>query len=263
MRKGSIDTHVDISAIDDDARRSSWNRLMKQNLETVTVEQFESNMRRLSDLESERRSQVSRISSQRKQTLKKTNITVVVADMGFDDQVKIEHELPLIYQDGHEGYDLGALIDIAMDVYDLDEQYGVQVDYWSHSMQTYLICDNIFSVRNSNQSNRSLQSLPSNAGGVRHIICEDDLATNSEGNPCLLLRFKNCTGNIIELDDKQQKVTDHEFAQAQIALSIDSQFKNQRNRTVTQAIDMVLRQRTISMGYYDYQIRRYVKPMTL
>lgn len=26
---------------------------------------------------------------------------------------------------------------------------------------------------------------------------------------------------------------------------------------------MVLRQRTISMGYYDYQIRRYVKPMTL
>ena len=56
MRKGSIDTHVDISAINDEARRASWNRLMTANLETVTVEQFEDNMRRLSDLESERRS---------------------------------------------------------------------------------------------------------------------------------------------------------------------------------------------------------------
>ena len=26
---------------------------------------------------------------------------------------------------------------------------------------------------------------------------------------------------------------------------------------------MVLRQRTISMGYFDFQLRRYVKPMTL
>lgn len=187
-------------------------------------------MRRLSDLESERRSQVSSNTSMRKPTIKKTNITVYVADMDVDEQVKIEQELPLIYQDGLEGYDLGSLIDLAMDVYDLDEQYGVQVDYWSHAMQTYLICDNLFSVRNSNQSNRSLQS---NVGGVRHIIDEDDLAINSEGNPCLLLRFKNCTGNIILFDDKQHKVTDNEFAQAQIALSIDSQFKNQRNRTVT------------------------------
>lgn len=125
MRKGSIDTHVDISAIDDEARRSSWNRLMKENLETVSVELFESNMRRLSDLESERRSQVSRISSMRKPSLKKTNITVVIADMDINDQVKVEQDLPLIVQDGLEGYDLGSLIDIAMDVYDLDPQYGV------------------------------------------------------------------------------------------------------------------------------------------
>jgi len=139
-----------------------------------------------------------------------------------------------------------------MDVYDLDDQYGVQVDYWSNSIQTYLICDNLFSHRASNQSNRSLQSLSSNHGGVKHMICEDDLVINGEGKPCLLLRFKNCTGNTVLLDDKQHKVTENEFAQAQIALSIDSQFKNQRNRNVTQCIDMVLRQRTIAMGYYDY-----------
>jgi hypothetical protein len=37
-RQGSIDTHVDISAIDDEARRLSWHRLMEQNLETVSSE---------------------------------------------------------------------------------------------------------------------------------------------------------------------------------------------------------------------------------
>lgn len=84
MRKGSIDTHVDISAINDDARRASWNRLMTANLETISVEQFEDNMRRLSDLESERRSQISKMSgmsSLKTQTVQKTNITVYIADM--------------------------------------------------------------------------------------------------------------------------------------------------------------------------------------
>lgn len=86
MRQGSIDTHVDISAIDDEARRSSWQRLMNLNLETISVEQFESNMRRLSDLEEERRisSQVSGFSSLRKPSLKKTNITVLVSDMDIN-----------------------------------------------------------------------------------------------------------------------------------------------------------------------------------
>jgi len=45
--------------------------------------------------------------------------------MDISDQVKIEQELPLIVQDGLEGFDLGSLIDIALDVYDLDPQYGV------------------------------------------------------------------------------------------------------------------------------------------
>jgi len=86
MRQGSIDTHVDISAIDDEARRSSWQRLMNLNLETISVEQFESNMRRLSDLEEERRisSQISGIGSLRKPSLKKTNITVLVSDMDIN-----------------------------------------------------------------------------------------------------------------------------------------------------------------------------------
>jgi len=109
-----------------------------------------------------------------------------------------------------EGYDLGALIDLALDVYDLDPQFGVQIDYWSNSMQTYLICDNLFSHRMSNASNMSGMSAMSQ--NVRHIICEEDLTTNNEGSPCLLLRFKNCTGNIIELEDCSHNVTQTEFA---------------------------------------------------
>lgn len=108
-------------------------------------------MRRLSDLEEERRksSALSDKSRPRMPSIKKTNITVLVADMDINDQVKIEHPLPLIEKDGIEGYDLGALIDITMEVYDLDPQFGIQVDYWSASMQTYLICDNLFSHRMS------------------------------------------------------------------------------------------------------------------
>jgi hypothetical protein len=115
-------------------------------------------MRRLSDLEEERRKSSafgSMVSNGRPRmpSVKKTNITVLVADMEMNDQVKIEHPLPLIVKDNVEGYDLGALIDLALDVYDLDPQFGVQIDYWSNSMQTYLICDNLFSHRMSNASN--------------------------------------------------------------------------------------------------------------
>lgn len=90
--------------------------------------------------------------------MKKLNIQVLIADMEINEQVKIEHELKPILSDGLEGYDLGALIDIAMEVYDLDPQFGVQVDYWSNSMQTYLICDNLFVHRRSNASQASHMS---------------------------------------------------------------------------------------------------------
>jgi len=74
---------------------------------------------------------MSGMSSLKTQTVQKTNITVYIADMDVAEQVKIEQELPLIYKDGLEGYDLGSLIELTMDVYDLDDQYGIQVDYWS------------------------------------------------------------------------------------------------------------------------------------
>ena len=71
----------------------------------------------------------------------------------------------------------------------------------------------------------------------------DDLSESNEGSPCLILRFKNCTGNIIDLDEdkKELELTKLERVSAQIALSIDSEFKHQRTRRISQAIDMVTR----------------------
>ena len=130
--------------------------------------------------------------------------------MEIKDQMPIEAELPLICVDNIEGYDLGALIDLALEVYDLDSQFGIQVDYWSNSLQSYLICDNLFSHRSSIQSKNSRNSAASQ--NQRHIICEEDLTVSREGKPCLLVRFKNCTGNIIALEDVQQNVTENELA---------------------------------------------------
>ena len=71
------------------------------------------------------------------------------------------------------------------------------------------------------------------------------------GKYSIVLRLKNCTGNIIDLSIVNPQVNNKEIAKAQVALTIDFKFKNQRSRTIAQAIDMVVRQRTISTGYYD------------
>ena len=57
---------------------------------------------------------------------------------------------------------------------------------------------------------------------------------------------------MILLDEEQPMVGPLEMAQSQIALSIDREFKNQRNRTVKQVVEMVLRWHTVCQGYYDY-----------
>ena len=87
---------------------------------------------------------------------------------------------------------------------------------------------------------------------------------NDQDEYCIFLRFKNCTGNIIILssEDTEINVEQSEITQAQLALSVDPQYKRSRSRTVKQAINMVLRWRTISLGYYDYQIKRHVLPMS-
>ena len=74
-----------------------------------------------------------------------------------------------------------------------------------------------------------------------NVIYEEDLIARKGKGLCLLLRFSNCTGNIIDLSDRLGEVSQEELALAQMALSIDDKFKNQRKRTIKQAVEMVLR----------------------
>ena len=91
-------------------------------------------------------------------------------------------------------------------------------------MQTYILCDDIFEQDSSKPWLIPKEDL---------IYCEkDDNSEVTQSEICLLLRIKNCTGNVILLDEEQTTVGPLEMAQSQIALSIDHQFKNQRNRTV-------------------------------
>ena len=95
------------------------------------------------------------------------------------------------------------------------------------------------------------------------FIAEDDLSVNKDGNPCLILRVKNCTGNMIDLETSNVTVSEMELARALVTLSVDQHFKYQRSRTISQAVDMVIRQRTIASGFFDFNLQRLVKPMTL
>ena len=64
------------------------------------------------------------------------------------------------------------------------------------------------------------------------FIPENDLSVNMDGEPCLILRLKNCTGNLIDLTNTKICVDDQEISRGQVALSIDYHFKNQRSRTI-------------------------------
>ena len=149
-------------------------------------------------------------------------------------------------QDGVEGIDLNPLVKTSMEHFDLNPIYNIQVDYWSQVHQTYIRCGTFDSEASETE-----------------FVAEDELTLNKQEKPCLILRFKNCTGNVIDLSENAHIVNKTEFAKSQVALSIDYGFKNQRSRTIAQAVDMVIRQRTISSGYFDFQIRRLVNPMTL
>ena len=97
--------------------------------------------------------------------------------------------------------------------------------------------------------------------GRAYYLPEEELA-RIEGRSCIILRIYNCTGNLIDLTESvtNEAVSNEELERAKIALSIDSNFKNKRRRKVFQIVNMTLRQRMVSAGFYDYTIKRWVKP---
>ena len=87
----------------------------------------------------------------------------------------------------------------------------------------YVLCEDNFSNSSTKKSLILEEDL---------IFCEQEEGSTEESKTCLLLRLKNCTGNVIQLDEELPVVGPLEIAQAQIAISTDSLFKNQRSRTV-------------------------------
>ena len=93
--------------------------------------------------------------------MKKLSIQILVADTADENQLNIGLELPAIMADyGQEGYNLAPLVNTAMEVYELDTKYDISVDYWSNSLQMFIICDNLFFGKkgSSNKSNLSMNS---------------------------------------------------------------------------------------------------------
>ena len=132
-----------------------------------------------------------------------------------------------------------------MEIFTICSEAGVQVDYWSNMSQTFII-NGFF-----------------NPDGVM-FLPETELISKDGHQFIMVLRFFNCTGNFIDFTEfDTQDVTKEEIVKARIALSVDELFKNQRRRTVGQAIVMSLRQRVVSSGYFDYTIGHWVRPMTL
>ena len=77
---------------------------------------------KLSNIEAERRRLSSRKSgaSQRRISLVKDKITIMIDGATESEQHDLSMMLPLVFQDDVEGYDLGALVDKAMEAYSLN-----------------------------------------------------------------------------------------------------------------------------------------------
>ena len=77
---------------------------------------------------------------------------------------------------------------MAMKKHGLDPSCGIEVDYWSSLMQTFVMCG-ILDPDKDDEVN---------------FISEEELLLHMEAS-CLILRFKNCTGNVIDFSEQGKK----------------------------------------------------------
>ena len=91
---------------------------------------------------------------------------------------------PLIEQGGIGGINLHSLVRLAMEKHQLDPSCGIEVDYWSNELQTFIMCG----ICDPSETEEFC------------FIAEEELLLHRDAS-CLLLRFKNCTGNVIDFTD--------------------------------------------------------------
>ena len=139
---------------------------------------------------------------------------------------------------------MSKLVKLTFDYFKIASDCDVKIDYWSNTLQSFLICG-IFDIS-------TVSFLP-----------EEELMTDGE-KFCIILRLTNCTGNVIDLSENPKKVvTEDAIKKGRTAISIDETFKKKRMRSVHQVVTMVVRQHIISQGFFDTSIERWVLPITL
>ena len=67
-----------------------------------------------------------------------------------------------------------------MEKFDISSDVGIQVDYWSSVLQSFIICGSFNPDR-------------------KFFLPEDELIKRGDNQYIMVLRFFNCTGNLIDL----------------------------------------------------------------
>lgn len=120
---------------------------------------------------------------------RKITVNVLVNSMNLNDKSNIFPAIQhLIERNNIEGIDLNDLVKMALDKYGLDPTCGIEVDYWSNLMQTFVMCG-IYDPQEDDDVN---------------FLSEEELLLHMESS-CLILRFKNCTGNVIDFSEPDRK----------------------------------------------------------
>ena len=139
------------------------------------------------------------------------DIQVFIVDFHGDFEMRFFEKYPMRIENGIEGVNIQGIILEQMKSLELSLDSGVQVDYWSHTYQSFILCG-IFEEE-----------------GML-FLSEEELKSMDEKNS-LFLRFTNLTGNKIDFGNNAE-VTDYEISRSRAALSIDANFKKKYNRTV-------------------------------
>ena len=135
-------------------------------------------------------------------------INIILNNVPLSRQPGIYQDQRLITRKSIKGFDLSGLVKVAFNHYKIPTGCDVKVDYWSAMTQSFIICGEFD---------------PSSI----HFLPKDELLSNGEKS-CIILRFSNCTGNVIDLSElsARRKPTEDQLKKAKAALSIDDSFKS-------------------------------------
>ena len=73
-----------------------------------------------------------------------SRITVHIANTEPHNSLKVQYDMPCIVSEDNVSYDLTFLVAKTMEVYQLDPSKGIQIDYWSCQMQTFILVEDFF-----------------------------------------------------------------------------------------------------------------------